>query len=375
VKLGLVHDYLNQEGGAERVVEALCRAYPESPLYTSLYDARAMSPYWRTREIHTSFMQWLRPSLRVAKALLPLYPYAFESFDLSGYDVVLSSCSTFAKGVITAPETVHVCYCHSPARFAWMYHDYVSRMGLGRVRRSVLAAAIMPLRVWDYAAAQRVDVYIANSRNTARRIAKFYRREAEVLHPPVDVASFQPALPGEPLEPYYLVLARLLPYKRIDVAIEAFNRLRRPLLVVGDGPDAARLRRLAGPTVRFAGRVDEAAKRGYLRRCQALIWPGEEDLGIAPLEALAAGRPVVAYRAGGALETLVDGVTGRFFDCQTPEALSAALRTFDPGAYDPAALRAHVAAFDVPVFQRRLREIVAAAARAHAVRMDSATLA
>ena len=387
MKVALVHDYLNQEGGAERVVESLCRTYPEAPLYTSLYDPAAMDPYWRTREIRTSFMQRLRPSLRVAKALLPLYPYAFEAFDFASYDVVLSSSSTFAKGVLTAPETVHVCYCHSPARFAWMYHDYVAQMGLGPLGRAVLPAAVAPLRVWDYAAAQRVDRFIANSRNTARRIAKYYRREATVLHPPIDVASYagestplgqepfdQELFDQEPFgrEPYYLVLSRLLPYKRIDVAVEAFNRLRWPLLVVGDGPDAARLRRLAGPTVRFAGRVDAEAKRAHLRRCQALIWPGEEDLGIAPLEALASGRPVVAYRAGGALETLAEGATGLFFDRQTPEALIETLRAFEPAAYAPAALRAHVARFDIGVFQGRLRALVEEAARDHAARLDAA---
>jgi glycosyltransferase involved in cell wall biosynthesis len=221
---------------------------------------------------------------------------------------------------------------------------------------------IAPLRVWDYAAAQRVDAFLANSRNTARRIAKFYRREATVLHPPIDVGSFQPATT---IEPYFLVLARLLPYKRIDVAVAAFNRLRWPLLIVGDGPDMMRLRSLAGPTVRFVGRVSDAEARHYMRSCRALIWPGDEDFGLTPLEVLASGRPVVAYRAGGAVETLVDGVTGTFFDRQTPEALLAALRAFDPDACAPAALRAHVAEFDVGVFQQRLRQFVEASVQRH----------
>jgi glycosyltransferase involved in cell wall biosynthesis len=316
-----------------------------------------MDPFWRTVDVRTSFMQALGPSLKVAKALLPLYPLAFEGFDFSAYDVVLSSSSTFAKGIITGPDTYHICYCHSPARFAWMYHDYVAQMALGRMQRALLPAIVAPLRVWDYAAAQRVDAFLANSRNTARRIATFYRRTATVLHPPIDVSAYQPATTREP---YFLVLARLLPYKRIDVAVEAFNRLRRPLLVVGDGPDAARLRALAGPTVRFAGRVSDPEARHYMRSCQALIWPGDEDLGLTPLEVLASGRPVVAYRAGGAMETLVDGVTGTFFDRQAPEALVAALRAFDPDAYEPTALRAHVSAFDVDVFQQRLRRFVEA---------------
>lgn len=357
MKIALVHDYLNQEGGAEHVVRVLCRTYPDSPLYTSLYDCERMDPFWRGVDVRTSFMQLAHPTLKVAKRLLPLYPFAFEAFDFSRYDVVLSSSSTFAKGIITGADTYHICYCHSPARYVWMYHDYVAQMGLGRLGRTLLPIVVGPLRLWDYAAAQRVDAFIANSRNTARRIAKFYRREATVMHPPIDVSSFQPSATTEP---YFLVLARLQPYKRIDVAIEACNRLRWPLLIVGEGPDAARLRGLAGPTVRFTGRVDTAEVRHYLRHCQALIWPGNEDLGLAPLEALASGRPVVAYRAGGVLETLVDGVTGAFFDRQTPDALVDVLRTFDPAACDPAVLRAHASAFDMPIFQQRLRQFVEA---------------
>jgi glycosyltransferase involved in cell wall biosynthesis len=274
--------------------------------------------------------------------------------------VVLSSCSTFAKGILTPPSTYHICYCHSPARYAWMYHDYVAQMRLGTLGRTMLPRMITPLRTWDYVAAQRVDTFIANSRTTARRIAKFYRRE------PIDVSRYQPV---PTLEPYFLILARLQAYKRIDVAIAAFNRLRWPLLIVGDGPDAGRLRRLAGPTIRFAGRVADEEARHHLAHCQALIWPGEEDLGLAPLEALASGRPVVAYRGGGATETMVEGVTGRFFDCQTPEALVEALRAFDPDAYDPAVMRAHVTEFDIPVFQQRLRQFVETSAQRYADEM------
>lgn len=368
MRIALVHDYLNQQGGAERVAQVFCQTFPDSPLYTSLYDAKNVHAFWRDVDIRTSFMQRLHPPLRVAKALLPLYPFAFEAFDFSGYDIVLSSCSTFAKGVLTPPGTYHICYCHSPARYAWMYHDYVAQMRLGPLGRTLLPQAITPLRTWDYVAAQRVDTFIANSRTTARRIAKFYRREATVLHPPIDVSRYHPA---PSLEPYFLILARLQAYKRIDVAIEAFNRLRWPLLVVGDGPDAARLRRLAGPTVRFAGRVSDAEAQQHLQHCQALIWPGEEDLGLAPLEALASGRPVVAYRAGGATETMVEGVTGRFFDRQTPQALMEVLRSFDPDAYDPAVMRAHVTEFDVPVFQQRLRQFVETSAQRYRDGMTS----
>ncbi len=359
MKVALAHDYLNQEGGAERVVREFCRAYPASPLYTSLYDPGVMDPFWRGVDVRTSFMQRLHPPLPVAKMLLPLYPMAFESFDFSGYDAVLSSCSTFAKGIITGPDTVHICYCHSPARFAWMYHDYVAQMRLGRAARAALPLLTGRLRVWDYAAAQRPTLYLANSGITARRIARFYHREATVLHPPIPVDEFAPSASREP---YFLVLARLLPYKRIDVAVEAFNQLRWPLKIAGSGPDEARLRALAGPTVSFAGQVSDEERRYYLSHCQALIWPGEEDLGLAPLEALASGRPVVAFRGGGVLETLVEGVTGRFFPAQTPDALVEVLRSFDPDAYDPPALRAHASTFDVGAFRQRLRAFVEASA-------------
>lgn len=355
MKLALVHDYLNQEGGAERVAEVFARTFPESPFYTSLYDPRAMDEYWRGVEVHTSFMQQLNPPLRVAKLLLPLYPLAFESFNFADYDAVLSSCSTFAKGIVTGPDTYHICYCHAPARYAWMYHDYVGQMNLGPVRRAMLAPVISRLRVWDYAAAQRVDAFLANSRNTARRIAHYYRRESTVLHPPIPVGQFTPS---KTTEPYFLILARLLPYKRLDIAVEAFNRLHWPLLVVGDGPAMPMLRRIAGPTVRFAGHVGDEEARHHLSHCQALIWPGEEDLGLAPLEALASGRPVVAYQAGGVLETLVDGVTGAFFPRQTVDSLVETLRTFNPDDYDPGVLRAHVSEFDVFVFQQRLRQFI-----------------
>jgi glycosyltransferase involved in cell wall biosynthesis len=352
VRVALVHDYLNQMGGAENVVEVFCEMFPHAPLYTSVYDPEAMPDSWRSVDVRTSFMQRFSPSLRVAKRLLPLYPAAFESFDFSEYDLVLSSCSTFAKGVITPPHTLHVCYCHNTTRFAWMYPEYIAHERLTRMQRYILKGVVTPLRTWDYAAAQRVDHYVANARTTARRIAKFYRRTATVIEPPIRACEF--AGGDGVVEPYFLVVSRLQSYKRIDLAVQAANRLKIPLRIAGRGPDERRLRELAGPTVEFLGWVSNGERARLFQRCTALIVPGKEDFGLTALEVQAAGRPVIAYAAGGSLETVVEGTTGTFFREPTPEALAAVLRCFDPAAFDPEQCREYARRFDVAVFRRRL---------------------
>lgn len=355
LRVALVHDYLNQEGGAEKVVAVFARMFPAAPLYTSVYDSDAMPAFWRTRNVRTSFLQRISPSVRLAKPLLPLYPVAFEQFDLSKYDLVLSSTTAFAKGIITHPPTCHVCYCNNPARFLWTYQEYVRYERLPPGARPVLPFIASRLRVWDFAAAQRVDYFIAGSHNAASRIRKYYRRDSDVVQSPVDASSFHASnAVGE----HYLVVARLQPYKRIDLAVEACTRLRLPLRVIGDGPDRARLQQLAGPTVQFLGRVEDARVRTELAECRALIWPGEEDFGLAPLEAQASGRPVIAYRAGGALETVKEGETGVFFSDPTPESLCLALERFQD-TFDPVVLRAHAMRFDVTAFKRRIYEVLA----------------
>lgn len=352
MRVALVHDYLNQEGGAERVAEALCSMFPGAPMYTSVYDAKVMSEFWNSVKIRTSFMQKLSPRLKIAKALLPLYPVAFETFDLTGFDLVLSSCSTFSKGVLAPPGATHVCYCHNTTRPLWMYNEYVAHERLGRGQRAMLPPLLTALRVWDFAAAQRVDHFIANSQTTAARIHKFYRREAQVIEPPIRVAEF--AGDHEEVQPYYLVMARLQSYKRLDVAIEAANRLRAPLHIAGVGPDEARLRNLAGPSVKFLGRVSNPDRIRLYRHCRALIIPGVEDFGLNALEAQASGRPVIAHAAGGSLETVVHGVTGVLYPGQTADDLTEVLREFDQAAYDPAACIAQAGRFDESVFRRRL---------------------
>jgi glycosyltransferase involved in cell wall biosynthesis len=358
MKVALVHDYCFEQGGAENVVEVLLELFPTAPLYTSIYDPPTMSAAFRRADVRTSFLQRIVRQKRYAKAFLPLYPAAFAGFDLVAYDLVLSSASSFAKCVRVAPGARHICYCYSPTHFLWADHDYL-RSYSRRVRW--LTQLTHPvLRRLDYRAAQRVDAFIAISQVVAARIARYYNRPATVIPPPIRLAEFPVISDPPPPDAPFLVLSRLVGYKRVDLAVEAANRLRVPLLIVGDGPDRARLEALAGPTVRFAGRVPRADVPRLLHEARALIFPGEEDFGLTPLEAMAAGTPVVAYAAGGALETVVDGETGIFFTEQTVDSLAAALAGLRREAFDSRVLRAHAAQFDVAVFQRRLRAFVEA---------------
>jgi glycosyltransferase involved in cell wall biosynthesis len=360
MRVALVHDYLNQYGGAERVLEVLHELFPAAPIFTSMYDPERLPPSYRRYDIRTSFMQHLPGVTRKHQAYLPCYPIAFESFDLSGYDLVISNSSAWCKGVITPPETVHVCYCLTPMRWAWRYREYVEREGFGRLIRLGLPAAMTALRVWDVASAQRVDHFLAISQAVANRVRKFYRRQAEVIYPPVETGRFSTTRPpGD----YYLIVSRLVPYKRVDLAVEAFGRLGLPLKIAGDGRDLAELRRRATPNVHFLGRVSDAEVVELIQGCRAFLFPGEEDFGIAPVEAQAAGRPVVAFGAGGALDTVVDGLTGVHFAEQSAEALAAAIRRLESLALTPAAIAAHAAQFDTAVFRERLSRYVELAAR------------
>lgn len=363
--MALAHDYLNQYGGAERVLEELHALYPEAPVFTSMYWPEKMSPAIRGMDVRTSFMQRLPLVTRYHQPYLLLYPLAFESFNLDGYDVVVSNSSAFCKGVITPPHTLHICYCLTPMRWVWSYRSYVERERLGRAARLALPAAISQLRAWDVATGQNVDRFVAISRAVAARIRKYYRREATVIYPPVGTAAFAPQ-PGREADDY-LVVSRLIPYKRIDLAVDAFTRLGLPLKIVSSGGrDEPALRARAGPSVEFLGRVSDAELRELLARCRAFIFPGEEDFGIAPLEANASGRPVIAYAGGGALDTVVDGETGVFMREQTVEALVDAVRRVEQQAWDAARIRAHAEQFDTRVFRARLSQFVAESLAAHA---------
>ena len=303
------------------------------------------------------------------KFALPLYPAAFEHFDFHGYDLVLSSSSSFAKGVITPPETCHICYCHTPARFAWRQHEYLSQSQRGRLVSLLLRGVLGRLRAWDVESASRPDYYIANSYNVAQRIRKFYRRDvAAVIPPPIDTERYAPVSPAE-VGSHFLVVSRLVGYKRVDLAVEACNRLGAPLRIVGAGPDFAGLKRIAGPTVEFLGRLSDTEVAREFARCRALIFPGEEDFGMTPLECMASGRPVVAFARGGALETVVDGETGMLFQAQTPDCLAAALSALNGMTFEPDALQQHAARFSLGVFNDRMMRFIEGAVDQHQSRL------
>jgi len=365
LKVALIHDYLNQYGGAERVLEELHALFPSAPVYTSMYWPEKMSATIRGLDIRTSFMQRLPLVTRNHQPFLLLYPLAFESFDLSGYDVVISNSSAFCKGVITPPGTLHISYCLTPMRWVWNYHAYVERERLGTAARLVLPAAISQLRSWDVATAQNVDRFLAISRTVAARIRKYYRRDSTVIYPPVNCDAF--ALTSQREEDYYLIVSRLIPYKRIDLAVDAFTRLGIKLKIVGSGGrDLAALKGRAGRNVEFVGRVSDAELKQLYARCRALVFPGEEDFGIAPLEANASGRPVIAYAGGGALDTVVDGRTGVLFKEQQVECLIEAVRRAEATHWDSRELRTHAKRFDSTVFRDQMRQFVSESIAAHA---------
>ena len=345
-----MHDFLLDLRGAERVFLELCRVWPDADIVTAVYDEEGTEGRFADRAVHTSFLQRLGLTARTFRALLPLYPAAIESFDLSEYDVVISSSSAWAHAVICDEGTVHVCYCHNPFRYAWNERDNTLAKRRDPVSRSLLSSLLRRWRQWDWIAAQRVDRYLCNSRVTKSRVRTYYGREATVVHPPVETGRFSPGPVGD----YYLVLSELMPHKRIDLAVEAFRRLPgRRLVVAGDGPEMRRLRRMAGPSVTFAGRVTDAEAARLLQGCRALVMTAAEEFGIVAVEAQAAGRPVIARLGGGALETVREGVTGIFFE-SSPEELAEAIEGFDDAVVDPRDCVRNADRFDARVFRERM---------------------
>jgi glycosyltransferase involved in cell wall biosynthesis len=357
MRLALVHDHLNQIGGAERVLLTLTDAFPKAPIHTLLYDPAKIADFFRGCDVRTSFIERLPGGRRAFKWFLPMMPTAFESFDLSSFDVVFSSSSALSKGVITHPHQLHICYCHTPTRYLWSdTHEYLEKLPQSRLVKTVLPMMLTRLRMWDYQSAQRVDHFIANSRWVASRIKKYYGRESDIIYPPVDTRYCRV---GSGEGGYYAIVSRLRPYKKVDLAIQAFNRLKLPLVIAGTGEDESRLRAMAGPTISFRGAVSEAEKRELLSRAIAFVHPQEEDFGITLVEAMASGRPVIAFRRGGACETVVDGETGIFFDEQSWEGLADAILRFRMiKDWDPAAIRHHAEQFDTNVFRTRITQYV-----------------
>lgn len=389
MRVAIVHDFLTRFGGAERVLLALHKMFPEAPIYVLLFNDKKTRVHFPDAEIRPSFLQKFPNFLKNRpKLLAPFCSTAVETFDLRDFDLVISSSSAFAKGVIVRPKTTHVCYCHSPARFLHdYYHDYLRDLGNFFPK---LPAQIFChyLRIWDKTSADRVDYFIANSKATAKRIKKYYQKEAEVIYPPATLPAshasqgeagrslarragppvsnvwspdLQTLKPAEKIEEkYFLIVSQLTPYKRIDVAIEAFNRLGLPLYVAGDGPDRKRLEKMAGKNVKFLGWLSEEEKLRRLENCEAFVFPGEDDFGIAPVEAMAAGKPVLAYRAGGVLETVVEGKTGEFFGELSPDSLIGGIKRLKENArkYDRKKIIAASARFSEERFADEIRDFI-----------------
>lgn len=325
LRVAIVHDWLTGYRGGERVLEALLELFPDAEVFTLFHTPSKLPRSLRQHLTHVSFLNRIPRVEKYYRYLLPFLPLAIERFDLSRFDLVLSSSHCVAKGVIPAPDALHVTYCHTPMRYAWdRFSDYFGRHPL----RVLISAVMTWLRVWDVASSARVDRFIANSQWVRKRIEKYYRREAEVVPPFVDLETYLPR-PGDKREDYYLVVSAFAPYKRIDLAIEACAQMGRKLWIVGDGQDDKHLRRLAGPNVRFVGSLEKAELRKVYAAARALLFPGEEDFGITPLEAMASGTPVIAYGRGGAVETVVDGETGVFFAQQTVESLTSAIKRYE----------------------------------------------
>lgn len=349
MRVALVHDYLIQYGGAERVLEQFAQLFPDAPIYTLLYDKAASGYAFEGREIRTSFLQKFPRAKSFYKFLALLMPIAIENFDLRGYDLILSSSASYAKGVLTDAKSLHICYCHTPMRYAWLDYKKIAGDSFYPLALSRFIPFLTPyLRFWDRISAARPDYYLCNSNFVKNRIAKYYRREAVVVYPPVNFSHYAISAPQN----YFLMSGRLVPYKRFDIAIKAFNELGFPLKIMGAGPQYHRLKKMAKTNIEFVGLVSEHDLSRHYAQAQALIFPQEEDFGIAALESMAAGRPVIAYGAGGALESIIEGQTGHFFYEQTPQALKNAVLQFTKMQFDPERIRAHAQQFDRGNFRR-----------------------
>ena len=356
MKIALVHDYLIQYGGAERVLECIMEIWPYAPIYTLIYDKEKTHGIFKRKRIYTSFLQNFPYSRKNHRIFPPLMPPAIEQFDFSQYDIVLSDSSSYAKGIITPPETLHICYCHTPMRYAWDdCQKYIDEFGFPQIVKKIIPFLMNYIRVWDRMSADRVDEYIANSRFVAGRIKKYYKKDSVVINPPVDIEKF---CIDDKKEDYFLMVGRLMTYKRFDIVIEAFNKLNWPLKIIGRGPDEKRLRKIAGPSIEFTGRLSDDELAKTYARAKAFIFPQEEDFGIVAIEALASGKPIIAFRGGDIVEHVREGQEGLFFDEQTPEALIKVLQKFNPDDFDPHKIREKALPFERELFKVKIKNYV-----------------
>jgi len=357
MRVAIIHDWLVAMRGGERVLEAICELYPQADLYTLIHIEESVSPAINRMKIKTSFVQNLPFARKHFRVYLPFFPLAIEKIDLRGYDVVISSSHCVAKGVITSPGTYHICYCHTPMRYAWaMYDEYCARENMNRLSRKLFSSILSRLRSWDLATLPRVDYFLAPSKYIVERIKKYYDREAAAIYPSIyDSDSYKMDLSTSKEDEYFLVVSALVPYKKVDIAVGAFNELKIPLKIVGEGPLSSRLRKRSKPNIEFLGRVSDAQLKDLYRNCRALIFPGEEDFGLVPIEAQLWGKPVIAYGRGGVLETVIDKETGLFFHEQNHEDLVKAIGEFKEMVFERQKIRENALRFcDREKFKEKL---------------------
>ena len=362
-KIVIVHDFLTYFGGAEQVLRSLHTLYPKAPIYTLLYNEDRMKQYFPNAKIRISFLNKLPQFLKKRKKyLFPLMPTAAETFDLRDFDIVISSSSSFAKGIITKPKTTHICYCHTPTRFLWDWHlNYLKENKIRGIKKILILPILHYMRMWDKSASERVDYFIANSKNTARRIKKFYGANSEVIYPPCDIGESKPSdKKKNRTGDYFLIVSRLSPYKKIDIAVEAFNKLDLPLVIIGDGQDRKRLENMAEKNIKFLGFQNKEKLAEYYQNCQAFIFPGEDDFGITAIEAMSYGKPVLAFRKGGLLETMIEGETGEFFDDAIPEILADGVRRLknNYAKYNSEKIKNQANKFSRENFEEKIKQFV-----------------
>ncbi|MDP1620119.1 MAG: glycosyltransferase [Candidatus Moranbacteria bacterium] len=356
MKIALVHDYLVQVGGAEKVLECFTEVFPDAPIHTLVYDKKLMHGFFEGKDIRTSFLQNIPFSRKKHRVFPQFMPMAIEQFDFSGYDVVLSDSSSFAKGIITGPETLHICYIHTPMRFAWDdCQKYTEDFYFPSIIKRFIPLVMNYVRIWDRVSADRPDKIIANSKFIARRIKKYYKRDSIVLNPPIDIARFYAS---ENHGDYFLLVGRFMAYKKLDLVVQAFNRTGLQLKIIGRGPEYQKLKEMAKGNIEFLGRVSDEELPGYYARCRAFIFPQEEDFGIVAIEAMASGRPIIAFRGGDIPEHIEEGKTGLFFEEQTAQAIIEAVGKFNDADYDPAYIRGQAEKFDKSLFKARIKEYI-----------------
>ena len=355
MKIAIVHDWLTNMGGAEQVVINFKEIYPDAPIYTTFYNPNNLDPKLRNIDVRTSYLQ-KKKMVTNHKKYFPFMPRAFENFDLSEYDVVLSSSSSCAKGVITKPGCIHICYCHTPMRYAWEKKDEYTK-DMGALKKKLVNILLHYMRIWDVASSNRVDYFIANSRAVQERIKKYYNRDSEVIPGPIRCNYFNIS---ETDGDYYFIVSRLVKYKRFDLAVQACKELGRKLVIIGDGPERKKLEKIAGnnKNIIFLGRQDDDTVKKYMQECKALLFPGEEDFGLVPIETQSCGRPVIAYKKGGVLDTVIDGETGILFNEQSVESLKNAILKFENMKFDKQKIRKHALEFDEEIFKKRIKEFI-----------------